>query len=55
MKGQLGIQNFLQGDDHGGDRRCVDIISSDGEGDDGQSNEDVEVDAEMRDVADGSF
>ena len=55
MKGQLGIQNFLQGDDHGGDRRCVDIISSDGEGDDDQNNEALEVDAEMRDVADGSF
>ena len=53
-RGDEGIHNLLQGEGHGGDRRCVDIISSGGEGDDGQSDEDVEVDAEMRDVADGS-
>ena len=57
MKGQgdEGIHNLLKGKGHGGDGRCIDIISSDGEGDDGQGDEDVEVDAEMRDAADGSL
>ena len=56
MKGQCdkGIHRIFHGEGHGRDKRCV-AISSDSEGDDGQNNEDVEVDAEMRDVADGSF